>query len=45
MFVAGVFGTVAGDLIHHTVGMLTASAVLSGESHKEFYRVDTARSR
>jgi uncharacterized membrane-anchored protein len=28
MFVAGVFGTVAGDLIHHTVGMLTASAVL-----------------
>ena len=28
MFVAGVFGTVAGDLIHHTVGMLTASAAL-----------------
>jgi uncharacterized membrane-anchored protein len=28
MFIAGVFGTVAGDLIHHTIGMLTASSVL-----------------
>jgi uncharacterized membrane-anchored protein len=28
MFIAGVFGTVAGDLIHHTIGMLTASAAL-----------------
>jgi uncharacterized membrane-anchored protein len=28
MFIAGVFGTVAGDLIHHSIGMLTASAVL-----------------
>jgi uncharacterized membrane-anchored protein len=28
MFIAGVFGTVAGDLIHHTTGMLTASAFL-----------------
>jgi uncharacterized membrane-anchored protein len=28
MFIAGVFGTVAGDLIHLTIGMLTASAAL-----------------
>jgi uncharacterized membrane-anchored protein len=28
MFTAGVFGTVAGDLIHHTIGMFTASAGL-----------------
>jgi len=28
MFFAGVFGTVAGDLIHHNIGLYTASAVL-----------------
>lgn len=28
MFVAGLFGTVAGDLIHHTVGLYVASAML-----------------
>jgi uncharacterized membrane-anchored protein len=28
MFIAGVFGTVAGDLIHHTVGLYNASAAL-----------------
>jgi uncharacterized membrane-anchored protein len=28
MFVAGLFGTVAGDLIHHTIGLYTASVVL-----------------
>jgi uncharacterized membrane-anchored protein len=28
MFIAGVFGTVAGDLIHHNIGLYTASAVL-----------------
>jgi uncharacterized membrane-anchored protein len=29
MFIAGLFGTVAGDLIHHTIGLYTASAALS----------------
>lgn len=28
MFVAGLFGTVAGDLIHHTIGLYIASAML-----------------
>jgi hypothetical protein len=28
MFIAGVFGTVAGDLIHHNVGLYNASAAL-----------------
>jgi uncharacterized membrane-anchored protein len=28
MFIAGLFGTVAGDLIHHTIGLYTASAAL-----------------
>jgi uncharacterized membrane-anchored protein len=28
MFLAGVFGTVAGDLIHHTIGLYAASAAL-----------------
>jgi uncharacterized membrane-anchored protein len=28
MFIAGVFGTVAGDLIHHSIGLYTASAAL-----------------
>lgn len=28
MFIAGVFGTVAGDLIHHNIGLYIASAVL-----------------
>lgn len=28
MFIAGVFGTVAGDLIHHNIGLYNASAVL-----------------
>jgi uncharacterized membrane-anchored protein len=28
MFIAGVFGTVAGDLTHHTVGLYTASGAL-----------------
>lgn len=28
MFIAGLFGTVAGDLIHHTMGLYTASAAL-----------------
>lgn len=28
MFVAGLFGTVAGDLIHHTIGLYTASGLL-----------------
>jgi uncharacterized membrane-anchored protein len=28
MFIAGVFGTVAGDLIHHNIGLYTASAIL-----------------
>jgi uncharacterized membrane-anchored protein len=28
MFIAGVFGTVAGDLIHHTIGLYSASAAL-----------------
>jgi uncharacterized membrane-anchored protein len=28
MFIAGLFGTVAGDLIHHTIGLYTASAIL-----------------
>jgi len=28
MFIAGVFGTVAGDLIHHTIGLYTASVLL-----------------
>jgi uncharacterized membrane-anchored protein len=28
MFVAGVFGTVAGDLIHHNIGLYNASAAL-----------------
>ena len=28
MFIAGVFGTVAGDLIHHTIGLYVASAAL-----------------
>ena len=28
MFIAGLFGTVAGDLIHHTIGLYIASAAL-----------------
>ena len=28
MFIAGVFGTVAGDLIHHNIGLYNASAAL-----------------
>jgi uncharacterized membrane-anchored protein len=28
MFIAGLFGTVAGDLIHHTIGLYVASAAL-----------------
>lgn len=28
MFIAGVFGTVAGDLIHHSIGLYNASAAL-----------------
>lgn len=28
MFLAGVFGTIAGDLTHHTIGLYTASAAL-----------------
>jgi uncharacterized membrane-anchored protein len=28
MFIAGVFGTVAGDLIHHSIGLYSASAAL-----------------
>ena len=28
MFIAGLFGTVAGDLIHHTIGLYTASVIL-----------------
>jgi uncharacterized membrane-anchored protein len=28
MFIAGLFGTVAGDLIHHTIGLYAASAIL-----------------
>jgi len=28
MFIAGVFGTVAGDLIHHSIGLYNASTVL-----------------
>jgi uncharacterized membrane-anchored protein len=28
MFIAGVFGTVAGDLIHHNIGLYSASAAL-----------------
>ena len=28
MFIAGLFGTVAGDLIHHAIGLYVASAVL-----------------
>jgi uncharacterized membrane-anchored protein len=28
MFIAGVFGTVAGDMIHHNIGLYTASAAL-----------------
>jgi uncharacterized membrane-anchored protein len=28
MFIAGVFGTVAGDLIHHNIGLYNASAIL-----------------
>ena len=28
MFIAGLFGTVAGDLIHHTIGLYMASAIL-----------------
>ena len=30
MFIAGLFGTVAGDLIHHNIGLYSASAVLCG---------------
>src|SRR5262249_46039378 len=28
MFIAGLFGTVAGDLIHHSIGLYTASVAL-----------------
>jgi uncharacterized membrane-anchored protein len=28
MFIAGLFGTVAGDLIHHTIGLYPASVIL-----------------